>query len=99
MAVVEEGKAIIFSQFNMRDLQVIDVETGSITLRILNSLENLSYNPGGHSIHPIFTEPNTITTKLFLVKNSYALYLVDLESETDSTYCNLIKKKKQSLMH
>jgi hypothetical protein len=99
VAVVEEGKSLIFSQCQIRDLYVLDVQTGSILFRILNSQESLSYNPGGHSIHPIFSDANTLTTKLFLVRNSYALYLVDLASENDSTHCNLKKKKKQSLIH
>jgi hypothetical protein len=88
VAVFEEGKSLIYSLKHVRDLKVLNMETGNIILRILNPQESLSYNPGGHSIHPIFTDPKTLTTDLFLVKTFSALYLVDLGSETDSTDCN-----------
>ena len=90
VAVFEEGKSLLFSQLRVRDLQILNVETGDITLKI-KSPQMLSYN---HSIHPIFTDPNSLTSELFLVRTFSALYLVNLNSEADSTNSNVRKKKK-----
>ena len=76
------------------------METGDIILRILNPLEKFLYNPGYRSIQPIFTDPMTLSTELFLVRTFRGLFLVDLGSETDTTYCHSKKKqKKHSLIH
>lgn len=96
VAVVEEGKSLIFSQFGVRDLQILNLETGDITFRIMSPQVSSTYN---HSIHPIFTDPESLTTELFLVRTISALYLVDLGSETDSTNGNVRKKKKKQLIH
>ena len=96
VAVVEEGKSLIFSQFCVRHLQILNLETGDITLKIMSPQVSSTYN---HSIHPIFTDPESQTTELFLVRTFSALYLVDLGSETDSTNGNVRKKKKKQLIH
>jgi uncharacterized membrane protein YhfC len=96
LAVVKEGKSLIFSQLCVRNLQILNVETGDITLKIMSPQVTLLYN---HSIHPIFTDPESLTTELFLVRTFSALYLVDLGSETDSTNSNIRKMKKKQLIH
>jgi hypothetical protein len=83
----------------MRGLQVLNLETGDIIVKILNNDQNLSYNPVSQSIHPIFTDPKTLKTELFVIRNYRGLFLVDLGSENDSTNFQLNKKKKQPFMH